>query len=119
MRALYPGTPVQKPISTSTGYTKPASASPQAVQALGTSEANRSGIVAQIQAADAQFAAMGGQYQTLAATVQTLTARPEQHQYHINITVNNAKNDQDVESAVKRAMADSAYQKSQRSLSDH
>ena len=119
MRALHPGTPTQKPVSTSTGYTKPVSASPQAAKALGTSEANRSGIVAQIQAADAQFAAMGGQYQTLAATVQTLAARPEQHQYHINITVNNAKDNQDVVSAVKRAMADSVYQKSQRSLSDH
>jgi len=71
------------------------------------------------QAAIETAKAAQSQAQALQGTVQTLAARPEQHIYNVHVTVNNAKTDQDVEGAVRRALADAHYQSAQRSLGDH
>jgi|GEM_PF-5713387 len=82
-------------------------------------------IMASIQSFQAQYQALQGsvqalqsQYQATQATVQTLANRPQQHNYHVSVTVNNAKSDQDVEGAVRRALASAKYESSQRSMSD-
>lgn len=71
------------------------------------------------QAAIETAKAAQAQAQSLQSTVQTIAARPQQHNYHVSVVVNNAKSDQDVEGAVRRALADAHYQTSQRSLDDH
>ena len=71
-----------------------------------------------IQQTTATVQALQTQYQTLQATVQTIANRPQQYNYHVSVVVNNAKSDQDVEGAVKRALAQAKYENSQRSMND-
>ena len=62
--------------------------------------------------------ALQSQYQALAATVQALANRPEQHVYHVQVTVNNPRNDAEIEAIVERALRRAHYERSQRTMHD-
>ena len=62
--------------------------------------------------------ALQSQYQALAATVQALASRPEQHVYHVQVTVNNPRNDAEIEAIVERALRRAHYERAQRTMHD-
>lgn len=65
-----------------------------------------------------QSSAMQSQFGALQKTVQTIASRPEQHNYNISVTVNNAKSDQDISTAVTRGVEDARQQSQERATYD-
>jgi len=95
MRAFHAPAPQQRPIYQPTGYT-----------------ATKQDTV------KPALESLKSQYGALQQTVQTIAARPEQHTYHINVTVNNASSNEAVGQAVADAVSRQQFHKQQRTMHD-
>ncbi len=95
MRASHAPAPQQRPIYQPTGY-----------------------IATKQDTVKPALESLKSQYGALQQTVQTIAARPEQHTYHINVTVNNASSNEAVGQAVADAVSRQQFHKQQRTMND-